>query len=409
MSPTFVPRSLLAPCPATLPRDGRLDVFRGLAMFIIFIAHMPGNVWALWMPGRFGFSDATEIFVFCSGMASAIAFGRAFDRHGWSMGTARIAHRVWQLYWAHLGLFFALAGLMALLGDAQGMPRDYVGQLNLYPFFKDPQTNLVGLLTLTYVPNYFDILPMYIVVLALVPVVMALARIHLGLAALFVTVTWAIGTTGAVGLPAEPWSQRAWFFNPFAWQLVFFTGFAFARGWITPPPVERRFVVAALAVVLLSLPLAYFRILNAMPALRELADILHPLTTKTGFGILRYVHFLALAYLAWVAVGPAGCRLHRAGWTGQAIEIVRKVGQQSLPIFLAGMVLARLGGVALDLLGRNALTVPLVNLAGLALLVATAYLAAWFKAQPWRGLPAARPTEIGLAEPAAPVEGAPVR
>ena len=28
------------------PRDPRLDVFRGVGMFIILIAHIPGNAWA---------------------------------------------------------------------------------------------------------------------------------------------------------------------------------------------------------------------------------------------------------------------------------------------------------------------------------------------------------------------------
>lgn len=68
-------------------------------MFIIFIAHLPGNQWTLWIPARFGFSDATEIFVFCSGMASAIAFGRVFELHGLAMGSARVLYRVWQVYW----------------------------------------------------------------------------------------------------------------------------------------------------------------------------------------------------------------------------------------------------------------------------------------------------------------------
>ena len=58
------------------------DFFRGLAMYIILISHMPYNKWSNWIPGRFGFSDATEIFVFCSGMASAIAFGATFRRAG---------------------------------------------------------------------------------------------------------------------------------------------------------------------------------------------------------------------------------------------------------------------------------------------------------------------------------------
>ena len=76
-------------------RDIRLDFFRGIAMFIILFAHTPGNWITRWIPARWGFSDATEMFVFCSGMASAIAFGMTFDRAGWLLGSARVAYRVW--------------------------------------------------------------------------------------------------------------------------------------------------------------------------------------------------------------------------------------------------------------------------------------------------------------------------
>ena len=93
---------------AKRPRDPRLDVFRGVGMLIILVAHIPGNAWADWIPARFGFSDATEIFVFCSGVASALAFGRVFDSAGWALGTARILHRVWQVYWAHIGVFVTI-------------------------------------------------------------------------------------------------------------------------------------------------------------------------------------------------------------------------------------------------------------------------------------------------------------
>lgn len=69
--------------PAARARDLRLDFFRGLAMFIILLAHTPGNVWTLWIPARFGFSDAADIFVFCSGLASALAFGVVFTKRSW--------------------------------------------------------------------------------------------------------------------------------------------------------------------------------------------------------------------------------------------------------------------------------------------------------------------------------------
>ncbi len=83
-------------------RDIRLDFFRGIGMFIIFMAHLPFNSWNAFIPARFGFSDATEIFVFCSGMASAIAFGRLFNEQGFALGTSRIAYRCWQGYWVHI-------------------------------------------------------------------------------------------------------------------------------------------------------------------------------------------------------------------------------------------------------------------------------------------------------------------
>lgn len=371
-------------------RDRRLDVFRGLAMFIILIAHVPGNFLALWIPARFGFSDATEIFVFCSGMASAIAFGRVFDSKGWLMGTARVAHRVWQVYWAHIGLFFTVAMMVAWVDGLALTDKSFVAALNLRRFFDGAEAQLVGLMTLTYVPNYFDILPMYLVVLAMMPVVMALAQVHLGLVAGFAGTVWLAANLHLLHLPAEPWSDREWFFNPFGWQLVFFTGFAFMRGWLPPPPVTRPLLFAAGVVVLATVPFAYFRILNAVPELKEAATALRPLTGKTDFGILRYVHFLSLAYLAWAAAGAGGWRLRPEG-TGLAARLARpvltqveKVGQQSLAVFIFSMVAARALGIVMDLVGRTTGVVLLANLAGFAAIIAVAHLAGWFKAQPWK-------------------------
>jgi hypothetical protein len=133
-------------------RDPRLDFFRGLGMFIILIAHITNNPWTMWIPARFGFSDATEIFVFCSGMASAIAFGAVYARAGWLMGTLQIAGRIWTVYWVHLGVFFVTLMLMFTLNQTGVFPRDEVGALNLYPFLKNTGANLIGLMT-TYVPE----------------------------------------------------------------------------------------------------------------------------------------------------------------------------------------------------------------------------------------------------------------
>ena len=368
-------------------RDPRLDFFRGLGMFIILIAHITNNPWTLWIPARFGFSDATEIFVFCSGMASAIAFGGIFARAGWAMGTLRVAHRIWQVYWVHLGVFFLTLVLMLTLNMTGLFPRDEVNALNLEPFLNTTGPNLIGLLTLTYVPNYFDILPMYLVILALIPVMIALAGLDPRLAILASVGLWVAATAG-LDLPAEFWfakpSDRAWFFNPFAWQLLFFTGFALMAGWLPAPPLRRWLVWTAVAVVVLSVPFAWGKIIGQVEVIRDLRRAGGVLIDKSNFGILRYVHFLALAYLAWVAVGPGGKYLCQGGRARQAIALVSRVGQQSLAVFAASMVLARVLGAFLNLAGNGPLAALAVNLVGFGLIIGVAKLAAFFKSELWR-------------------------
>ena len=246
-------------------RDPRLDAWRGIAMLIIYIAHIQWNDWSDYIPARYGPSDAAEMFVLCSGYAAGIAFGGTFAAAGFWIGTGRILLRCWQIYWAHLGLFFTLvavtAAMTALLA---GEGRDYYGGLNLGPFLDDPAGLMLGLFTLTYVPNYFDILPMYMVILLLTPVVVALQRLSTGAAAAFCLLLYAAAWAG-LDLSAEPWSDRTWYFNPFAWQILFFTGFSLQRRWLRPPPARRPLLLAALAFVLLMVPLSRWQIYEAYP------------------------------------------------------------------------------------------------------------------------------------------------
>jgi hypothetical protein len=390
--------------PAKKARDPRLDFFRGIAMFIILVAHITNNPWTLWIPARFGFSDATEIFVFCSGMASAIAFGAVFRNAGWMLGTLRILHRMWQVYWAHLGVFFVALLCMVALNRTGWFEADYVGALNLYPFLNSTGSNLIGLMTLTYVPNYFDILPMYLVILGMVPVVMLLARIHVLLPLAASVTLWMYGTFGDLNFPAEYWfangSTRGWYFDPFCWQLIFFTGFSFMAGWLPAPPVRRDLMAVAALIVIATVPFAWGKVISNFEFIKEWRGEWSVLFDKTHFGILRFVHFLSIAYLAWVAVGPKGARLSTPSLT-TPVRVISRVGQQSLAIFMVSMVLARLLGVLLDVIGRSFAATAFVNLLGFAILIAVAYAVRFIKSEPWRktSLPAAAPADqpAGLA------------
>src|SRR6516162_1958354 len=79
-------------------RDLRIDLFRGLALWLIFLDHIPANT-VSWITIRnYGFSDATEIFVFISGYTAAFVYGRAMQERGFVLATARVMRRAWQIY-----------------------------------------------------------------------------------------------------------------------------------------------------------------------------------------------------------------------------------------------------------------------------------------------------------------------
>jgi hypothetical protein len=365
---------------AKRPRDPRLDFFRGAGLVIIFISHVWNNPWAEFIPARFGFSDATEIFVFCSGMASALAFGSVFVKRGLLLGTARIALRCWQVYWAHIGTFLAALAMTIVLDAWLRTGGAYVDGLELAPLFDGhAKAAILGLLTLTFVPHFFDILPMYLVILAMIPVVMMLAARRRAYAFAFVAFIWLAATFGLAELPAEPWGGRPWFFDPFSWQLVFFTGFALMSGWLPAPALDRRLLWCAAIYLVATFPLAFAPLWEHFAILGAARDALDPLIDKTHIGILRYAHFLALAYLAYAAVGEGGRRLR-----GPVVDILRRLGQQSLAVFMSGLVLSFLASALLNTIGRDVVTVALVNSAGIAILIGLARAVGWFKSQPWQ-------------------------
>jgi len=379
------------------PRDLRLDFFRGVCMFIIFVAHVPGNAWNEWIPARFGASDAAEIFVFCSGMASAIAFGAVFRERSFWLGTARTAYRVWEVYWAHIALFFVTVAMLSVFDQLRG-DTFYTERLFTRPFFEDTAPHLIGLMTLTYVPNYFDILPMYLVILVMMPIVVFLGMINRWYAFVLVIGVWLLAQFELVEFGAEVRAgvDREWFFNPFGWQIVFFTGFAFVFGWIKAPPINAWLIALALVVVVFNLVFGSRFFWPHSEFVFGVRDMIWPAFEKTDQGIVRFTHFLALAYLSYAAVGEGGRRLAGGGAWGTAVAVVRKVGQQSLPIFLTGMVLSQAAGAVLDLTGREMVAVALVNLGGFAVLIGVAYTVAWFKSQPWRRPP--QPAQSGPAK-----------
>lgn len=383
-------------------------------MLIIMVAHIPMNHWGNFIPARFGPSDAAEMFVFCSGYAAAIAFGGTFEKHGWWMGTRRILFRCWQIYWAHIALFLVIALICVWSTEFVQFKlgpeaTNYVIKLNITKFFTETEMALAGLLTMTWVPNYFDILPMYFVILLMVPMVVALRSWHPYAPFVFCTGLYIATWTFDLEFPAEPWSERAWFFNPLAWQLLFFTGFSISRGWIKTPPVDWRLILAGIVFVLILIPISRWQIYTRVDPfdllgihvdLKAIHDYIwlknwdQAGIFKTNEHPLRYIHILTLSYLAVCLIKGREHLLRKF-----PVTILEKVGQQALAAFLWSMAFAWFLGVLMDNMHplliwafnldleypRLALPVlATINIGGMLSVVAVCYVAAWYKRQPWR-------------------------
>ncbi len=369
---------MVHPTAASAKRDLRLDFFRGVAMFIIYIAHCRGNFLYDYIPARYGISDAANMFVFISGMTASIAFGSTFIRHGWLIGTARIAYRCLQLYAAQIGMFFAVV-VVVVLGSHWYGDTNYIAVEQFQRFFSDTANTLVGLFTLTYVPHYIDILPLYIVVLAMVPVAMALARLDPRLVLASSVALYLAAYAFALNLPANADDQAMWYFDPFAWQLIFFTGFALRRGWLEVKLDSKPLFWASVAILFAGLAISLPAVFEHVGAIDWLRRWIYDHSDKTYMDPLQYVHFLASAYVVLVLLnGREGILL------SAPLRPFVKCGQQALSIFTSGMVLSYIGGMIFDHAGTGAATQLAVNLVTFAMLFAIAYGVAWFKAAPWK-------------------------
>src|ERR1700755_3102776 len=148
----------------TAGRDLRLELFRGIARWLIFLDHVPSNI-VSWITIRnYGFSDATEIFIFISGYTAALVYGRAMRERGVIIASARILRRAWEIYVAHIFLFAIYLAEISYVASSFENPL-YAEEMGVLDFLKQPNVTIVEALMLKFRPVNMDVLPLYIVLM----------------------------------------------------------------------------------------------------------------------------------------------------------------------------------------------------------------------------------------------------
>src|SRR5450432_2529190 len=135
------PAAVVTPAIAAAERELRIDLFRGLALWLIFIDHVSPDLLTWFTIRNYGFSDAAEIFIFISGYTAAFVYGRAMVRSGFMVASARILKRVWQIYAAHVLLFAILVAEVSYVTISLEKPF-YAKEMQIADFLKQPGESL---------------------------------------------------------------------------------------------------------------------------------------------------------------------------------------------------------------------------------------------------------------------------
>ena len=190
-------------------RNQLIDFLRGLCLILMTIDHLPHDIFEAFTWQTFGFISAAEGFVFLSGLASGLVYGRVAVRQG--IATAR--RRIWR---RALILYLANAALITLRVLA-AKEKIVVLERGIHPgwslWFKS--------LLCIEAPGYAEILRLYFFFFLLLPVVFWAFLRNKFLAVIAVSAGLWLAAALGYGLVAFP---ELGYFDPISWQLLFVAG-----------------------------------------------------------------------------------------------------------------------------------------------------------------------------------------
>ncbi len=208
---------------------------------------------------------------------------------------------------------------------------------------------------------------------------------------------WVAARVFDITLPS--WRGEDWFFNPLAWQLLFFIGCALGYRPPGGQPMSvpwRRWAGALCVAVLCAGAVMTVLMYNQWEYTQARLPAFAPFIAaidKASLHPMRLATILALTYLIAHLVPKESAWLRgRLAWP------FNLMGQQALPVFCAGIALSFLGRVTLEE-GEGLPMQAAVNILGAAALVGLAALTAWYGSEKRSSR---RPATSGLPAAAAP-------
>ncbi|WDZ94787.1 OpgC domain-containing protein [Herbaspirillum sp. WKF16] len=325
------------PGPAAGGRSLEVDFFRGVVLLMIVVDHISGSMLGQFTLQRFAIFDATEVFVFLAGYATAAAYTAIADQKGNDVARWRFLQRGWQLYRSFL-LTVALMLAMGLLFTALRLHAPTLEYTDIGTFIDEPLQIGAEMLRLARQPYLSSILPMYMLFALASPVIVPAVRRRPWLAVAGSLAVWGLAPLLARFLPTV--TPAGWTFNPFAWQLLFVIGAvcrlhplkSYQREDADAALRRRKLTRIAAAVAIGFLCMRMFVEFDPGPVFKQ------------NLSSLRVGSFMAVLWLVAMMV--------RQGWIRQLadrLSLVVTVGKNGLVCFVSGTMISLLADILLYL------------------------------------------------------------
>jgi hypothetical protein len=351
-------------------RDLRLDACRGLALWFTFLDHIPNNALAWLTLRNYGFSDATEVFVFVSGYTCMLAYGGALREQGWPTTVTRALRRGWEIYAAFLLLLIAYFVLIWLVGGGTR----YLDETNTGSFFQNPGAAIVHAAAMQYAPVNTDILLTFVLLHLAFPGLLWLLTRSAGVALMASFLLYLMVQLFGWHVPA--WPSGELYFNPLAWQVLFVFGAWYAyegAGRLRTIVQSSAALVLAMFYLTFSLAVTLSWQIKALEGFMPdaLSKVIYPID-KSHLAPERLLHFLALAIVV--------SRLTPPDWRGLMkpwMTAMIRCGENSLAMYCLSILLSFIGYVILVRFSSTIAMQAAVSIVGIALMIATATLMTW--------------------------------
>jgi hypothetical protein len=340
-----------------MERDNRLDVVRGAALLIICTDHIRGSWLAAWTPKNFGFSDMAEVFVFLSGYVCGLAYGRRMAVEGFSQSMVRVGKRCAQLILAMM----AVPILLTLLVSQNPSDLPLSGWIGSVSGITNADTFTVSReheLVLGCCSGAAGTLSLYVTFLLALPVMLMAQRYHRQ--AVF-AISLCIYLVAQLVSTRDDGSSNALtgYFDPLAWQLLFFGGTALAFARQRP---RTRLVASPVARIIAFI---FLDVSAVIAVYRPYA--LAGWSAKDHLGPMRVLHFLCLLVVVAPVIEKFSVR-----WAGAFLMPVAACGRNSLATFSMSWIIAAISTLVLRERGQDYRWQLAVNIAAWAGCILTA-------------------------------------